>query len=415
MDKEFSTQGYPPPISQLVRTFLRQYHIVHQINEDSYLVPSAIQPHPGLVLNVEQGSFPGRGFSLSQDVFDDDDEQPASLQVGPAITRRRVTRDIEIEKPGLVYRRILHLPPIASGFWSKLISLFIQKPDFQHIVHTATPGQFSLHQGAIQQLLCMIGNVSLQWHYWKTGIILFLEEQMLLRVNSLRCHEFEDPQKQMVLSETQKKVKFFHFRGSEGWQFIPSQYTEVIEVIVPDVRLHSKGSRDSNLSHQPMSAKILTKALEIIDEVLKNHCEHLAMTGIYTINDMLHVIPCPLCFGDNDTRGTYQHSHVYPAVQHPPDVQDNQSEDLPLDPVEPPPTDARKSPELNSIYVFTVDECIMKTFTSDNIECPEHGKLGFQHLAPDLVSHNTLYFCFPMPSHSMPKRFTLYESPSYTV
>lgn len=209
---------------------------------------------------------------------------------------------MQVKKTGLVYRRMLHLPPIASGFWSKLISLFIQKEDFQNIIHDSAPGRFDL-QMATHSLLCLIGNLSLRWQYWKTGIILKLDNQLLLRVNSLCSYAFRDPEQREDLSRMQEKVRYFSFKTDEGVGKIPNVYTETIEVIVPDVYLIRDQSEEiAPQERQPMSAKILTKALEIIDEVLKNHCEHLAMSGIYTVSDMLHVIPCPLCFGDEDNR-----------------------------------------------------------------------------------------------------------------
>ena len=232
----------------------------------------------------------------------------------------------------------------------------------------------------------MIGNLLLKWEYWKTGTVLALEDQVLLRMNSLRSDEFEDPLKREVLSETQKKVKYFCYKGRAGQEFVPRIYTEVIEIIVPEVQLiHDDG--DTSADPQSMSAKILTKALEIVDEVLKNHCENLASTGIYTVHDMLHIVPCPLCFGDEDSRmqdnpwedvaqslPEYMHAQTGEGAEtHNPQTAWKESKSLNL------------QPDMNMIYTFTVDECIKQTFESDHIECPKHGKLEFKHLVPDLV------------------------------
>ena len=40
----------------------------------------------------------------------------------------------------------------------------------------------------------MIGSIEVSWVYWKTGIILYANDTLILRVNSLHRHEFEDPQ-----------------------------------------------------------------------------------------------------------------------------------------------------------------------------------------------------------------------------
>ena len=333
------------------------------------------------------------------------DEGPAGLPSlnfsGPAATCRPVERVMQLKKTGLVYRRMLHLPPIASGFWSKLISLFIQKEDFQNIIHDSAPGKFDL-QMATHSLLCLIGNLSLQWQYWKTGIMLILEDQLLLRVNSLSSDAFTDPQQRETLSHSQKKVRYFFFKTDDGGgRNISSLFTETIEIIVPDVYLVRDQSEVVIPQEcQPMSAKILTKALEIVDEVLKNHCEHLATSGIYTVGDMLHVIPCPLCFGDTDCRPKEDpwqiplnqeeaDTRTSPPPPPPPPPPTPQEAEGGQQPIEEAALDAAPAPERNeapSIFVVTIDQCIQQTLMSDYIECPAHNKLGLRYLAPDLVS-----------------------------
>ena len=396
MDREFENRGYAKKIGKLIRTFLHEYNVIHQINNQSFLVPSAISADP-LPLEQEQGVFP---FSHPPPTCMDD--LTSFPSIGPSVLNQTAsTNGAMVKVTGLLYRRLLLLPPIASGFWSKLISLFIQKHDFQQIVHGSAPANFSLQQGSAHHLLCMVGNLTLEWQYWKTGIMLFLDNQLLLRVNSLRSHEFEDPQERVVLSNTHNKVKYFHFKGNTGWQFVPKHYTEVIEVVVPEVCIIQKEMDPHPQVSNPMNAKILTKALEIIDEVMKNHCEHLATSGIYAVNDLLHVVPCPLCFGDTDNRPTelsltdsldrtldlplmsinptriaLQGDETPPAMEDSVEVEQRPQQNGSI----PSPLDGQ-----NSIYVFTVDDCIKQTFVSDHIECPNHGQLEAQYLVPDLV------------------------------
>ena len=404
MDQEFQSRGYNPKTSKLIRTFLHEYNVIHQINHEFCLVPSAINPDP-LPLDKQQGVFP---FSHPPPTCRDDLTSFPSI-VPTALNRKSNIDHMHVRTTGLLYRRLLLLPPIASGFWSKLISLFIQKNDFQKIVLGSTPGNFSLQQGAAYRLLCMIGNLTLEWQYCKTGIMLLLEDELLLRVNGLRSHEFEDPQERVVLSDTENKLKYFHYRGNAGWKFVPRHYTEVIEVVVPEVYIITQQELNTH-SHNsnPSSAKILTKALEIIDEVLKNHCEHLASTGIYAVNDLLHVIPCPLCYGDTDNRHT-DHETLMDSLE--------DTLDIPLISINPalvalhgdeallamedsaemqqrPLENGSLTPTVdqqNSIYVFTVDDCIKQTFISDYIECPTHGQLASQYLVPDLVGVMCMY------------------------
>ena len=407
MDEEFHMQRCDHSVSKLIRSFLNELHIIHQVNRDYCLVPSAIDSDPVLKSQAEYGSFPRASVYQIQHM--DADSLPS---FGTIHTNSYDRHHLQVRETGLVYRRMLLLPPIASGFWCKLIALFLQKTDFQQIVRDATPGELDLHpSGPSHRLRSVIGNLELSWIYWKTGIVLYVGEKVVLRVNSLQENEFTDPQwtldaRESVYSVRRNKLRLFHYQGEGGWQSIPTHFKEVIEVIVPEVFIErSAGSAAGDDTPMDLSAKILAKALEIVDEVLKNHCEHLALTGIYSLNDMLHVIPCAICYGDRDER--------------PRDDDDNDSMD-PLDLVHPqeaiiphliqngvhlpqaePPAGLREdhthhlhrdepgmedSLKEDAIHVFTVDACIKETFTADFVLCPKHGPLDIQYLAPDLVS-----------------------------
>ena len=321
MDSEFQKKDVSPEISQLIRTFLHDFHVIHPINEEMFLVPSAMRPQPLLDLDFETGNFPRRpapplgggaianGGTLSL--------MNASvgggggggghvlLKSAAAVVDRPVHRGLHLEETGLIFRRLFLLPPIASGFWSKLISLCLQKNDFQLLVHREAPGL--MFQGeAAYRLRSMIGSMELSWQYWKTGIILMLDDKMLLRVNSLHADEFEDPSKQLPVSRTREMVNNLVYESEEQIQTPPKHFTEVIEVIVPEINiltpdvdsdpltassplsssltsLSSSCSSSSSSCSCPkcvhcMSAKILTKILEIVDEVLK---QPLQQPGIF--------------------------------------------------------------------------------------------------------------------------------------
>lgn len=82
--------------------------------------------------------------------------------------------------------------------------------------------------------------------------------------------------------------------GSEPCH-IPSHYLESVHITVPQVLL--------NGSAEYLGAQILTRTLEVLDDVLRNHCPDLSEHGVYSSSDLLHIIPCPLCAGDRDERG----------------------------------------------------------------------------------------------------------------
>lgn len=410
MNTEFESRGCDSNISKLIRTFLNEFHIIHQVSKDYCLVPSAISSIPAIPRHVEKGSFPRKAkymYTVQQGATD-----PSLPSILPMACNSPEEIQLKVTDTGLVYRRFMLLPPIASGFWSKLIALFLQKKDFNKLVEKATPVDLALKAvGPAHRLRCMIGDLELNWVYWKTGIMLYISEYVALRVNSYQTHEFEDPFLQnsatdSVFSSRQQMLSNFLYRGADGYESVPDHYKEVIEVVAPELhieRANTGNIGEVNRNVKPLSAKLLTKALEIIDEVVKNHCEHLTTTGIYSLNDMRHVIPCPLCYGDEDQREHLIQHRVGP-------LEDSLVGINPMESLNPGLTalgvghvnldhqqgelDASTASQAEStcdlpdgsIWVFTVESCIEQTFSSDLIKCPKHGPLEIECLAPDLVS-----------------------------
>ncbi len=428
MNDQFEQQGCNVNVSKIIRTFLAQFHIVHQISNDYCLVPSAVGSVPKMSRDSEVGSFPCK-TSLLYTTTPLPPTGPSLPSVMPLAGKSPDEIQLNVTTTGLIYRRFIMLPPIASGFWSKLIALFLQKKDFNKLVETATPPELALRaMGPAHRLRSHIGNIEFQWSYWKTGIVLYLGECVALRVNSFQSHEFEDPLATLdktLFSCRQKRLqKFFYFSRNE-YKTFPPHFREVIEIVVPEVRIASANSLDPTGSHsKPLSARILAKALEIVDEVVKSHCEYLCTSGIYSHSDIAHVIPCPMCFGDEDCRkqqlnqqrqdpyhdeddislsGGYncdptaglvpghflnglsfegiEENDGKPLPDHPPPYQDAVQEDEEVDTTQFP----------GSIFVMTAESIIKETFSSDEVCCPVHKQLQIEHIAPDLVIKKLMY------------------------
>ena len=120
----------------------------------------------------EQGSFP---YSVTPTK----EKAPESFNWQSFVPRAAMSsmQSICSERlTGLVYRRMFLLPPTPSGFWSKFISLCLQKKDFGNIIATevseANRDATIMHGNNV--LRCGIGPYELNWTYWKTGIILYM-------------------------------------------------------------------------------------------------------------------------------------------------------------------------------------------------------------------------------------------------
>ena len=395
MDKALEKQGLgvasSKTIGNLIRQFLVEHGVIHKIDADNYLVPSAINPDPNLPLDLKLGYFP---FHIAAEPAEDDGKDDYERIASSPYTTP--SPKLSLVSTGLVYRRMLHLPPIASGFWSKLISLCIQHEEILLLISSGSSSH-DIHMGT-NRLRGMVANVSIEWQYWKTGIMLIADDKLLMRVNSLRRDVFEDPKHQLVISSTLSKVENFQYKEAGRWVDIPGHLSEVIEIIVPVTYLTDSGEKSffeqESMSWNSVSAKLMAKVLELVDEILKNHCEHLAMNGIYTINDMLHLVPCPLCYGDEDHRtpqiARVEHQtepardrHTMAAIRR--RAVTIQRERAISKSVAVMEDTTGASPRL---HAFRVDECIQQTLVSDSMSCPKHGQLEIVHLAPDIVSPN---------------------------
>ena len=236
--------------------------------------------------------------------------------------------------------------------------------------------------------------------YTCAGIVLSMDSSMVLRINSLYEDEYKDPSLRAPISETNLKIGRFHF-VDEGGSFIPldPRFSDVIEVIVPEVELIMESRCDSTVS-----TKLLAKALEILDEVLKGHCEPLAEDGIYSMNEMCHVVPCPICFGDKDNRIRRPQSVIMKGDQalrslHPRLASRLRSRASSVQnrPIENP-LQGTSGPvkKCDIIVVFAIDQCIQRSTESEFIICPAHDnkEISLECLVPDIVSVLSTVFAY---------------------
>ena len=394
MDRELESRGHSKDTGHLVRAFLQEHAVIHQLDSDSFLIPTVLSSEPPLPLEMELGFFPFKESHMMRHEPAKENIREGALLSSTSsavsiLSYKKPAQRLRVVKTGLVFRRTLFLPPIASGFWSKLISLFILKEEFFHFISTSAPQNYALQVGS-NHLRGMIGNVSIEWYYWKTGILLIADDQLLMRVSSLRREVFEDQKQQSSVPSAHRKVELLQYTVGKEWKSAPRHFNEVIEVIVPVAILTEEETAPPHLSQSTsLSAKLLAKALEIADEVLKNHSKPLAMNGIYTVGDMLHLIPCPICYGDTDQRVSSVSSPVGTKNAHPFLSLTTERKHM----VRNVPRRSGTVIESQYLYSFTVDECILQASLSDCINCPRHGSLEICYLAPDVVSHCSQFIC----------------------
>eukprot|EP00731_Ephydatia_muelleri_P024118 Em0016g389a len=346
LEKEYAAQGIAPGTARLICHFLHAFHIIHPIGKDTFLAPSAIALNLNYILDSEMGTYP-RCLPGQPPL-----PTEAELEARPVNTLfwgRAPVQTFKIQATGLVYRRLFLMPPLASGFWNELISLCLQRNEFFSMIQSDVPGQ-SYCEDATFFHRAMIGNVSVFWQYWKTGMVLYLDQQVMLRMNSIQGYEYEGTQPPQLQSQSRLQQKLrtrsLQYVVEKEWIEVPPEYSEVMEVVVPEVVVGEGGA-----NRPSPSLKLLGKALEMFDEVLQNHCHSMAEQGIYSVGEMLHLVPCPLCVGDRDARK------------------------------DAPPPSLKNHP----LCAFSLEYCIRRSLEDDCVECPWHKRLELELIAPDLL------------------------------
>ena len=341
--------------------------------------------------------FPWGSFSIDDAPHD----RHSFTSFLPAAANRSLPSEVKIRRTGLILRRMFLLPPISLDFWNRVINLCLQKTDFAKIVHENFNDTVSMFRGDYGQFHQIGSNFHLRWKYWRTGVVLELNHQPILTINSLKCDAFTDPINEIIISDTSQKAKRFQF-CDEGNKLIPlkGSFTEVFEVIVPEIILEPVNPSGFPFAQEDLSPseksraisfKLLAKGLEIIDEVLRGYSSDFAEDGIFSLRNMFHVVPCPICFGDRDNRPRH------PSIRR--SQSDNHHRPR-LGTCTRQVFQTRRvnrlssTPEVESgrslgsdIIVFSIGQCVEAAVGGvDCINCPTHGDLNLKSLTPDIVS-----------------------------
>ena len=131
LKKEFHKRTMLDHNAQLICSFLHSCHVIHLINTEVFLIPAAMPMQPPVGLDAVTGSFPRNTHNH---------EEPMELMCVRDLPLVPVLqRLIKVEATGLIYRRKLYMPLLASGFWGELVSLFLQSSDFYKLIREAVP------------------------------------------------------------------------------------------------------------------------------------------------------------------------------------------------------------------------------------------------------------------------------------
>ena len=299
---------------------------------------------------------------------------PSNTECFSVVAQRLCTKEVVLHSTGMCYRRIFVADYIPVNFWPRLIARFLSSAKSFHKIICNNCFINVYCENLLEVGNAVIGALPCQWSCGKSHITLKLGDDVIFCANGLYgSSDVDNNRKKAPISHSVKILEKMHIYHGSDDGFKPVNINDGFEVTIPDYIVNS-GTNTENLIHEStlMGAQILSRALEIIDEVLKGWFEGLTEHGIYSTNYLTQFIPCPYCFGDTT----------------PKDVLDATLEkDLDEDPCD----DEIPAKIPSGLVGFSFQYCLHQGRLSNFVKCfnssCSYGKrLSLKCLAPDIVS-----------------------------
>ena len=355
-----------PRFMEAIIMLLSKFELAIPLDKTTFLIPSLLQNEevPEILTQVFNSFSRSRAFTLDPN-YNHQSENSLSLSTS-IISKRRsgtgylttvahtsVPKQITLIPTGKCFHRVFVADHIPANFWPRLIARFLSSARSFHaiICDNCSPGIQC--ENLVQVGDATIGALKCGWSYAKNYISLCLGQDILLCVNGLH---------RKGKSASSSKVETVRVYN-EDVDFKSLDVHDGFEVIIPDYKVRSHATLDSNAAHEScfMSAQILSHVLETTDEVFRDWFDGLSDRGIYSDKYLTHFVPCPFCYDGkkSDLHNANRATTIQPK--------------------------RGKNP-----VGFSVRYCLLQARTTDCITCPNCGELSLKDLAPDLVSFKTL-------------------------
>ena len=260
---------------------------------------------------------------------------------------------LQMLSTGVVMRRLYVLHGTPIGFWPQLISHFYTERIFSNIVKEAI-------KRTLQHGVDPGDSFASKWRYHKHSIELVTNNVTILTIGSVG-RDYMDMKQTSHRSEI--NLASFHFYNDQGelkesdFKF----YSGVLIEVNDFVFVSSNSERVINCTPDMCqhSAELLTFAVEMLDCLLS---EVFHRTRMYDDSSWLkELIPCPFCLEDERVgEADYPSSDGYGYGE-------------------------QEAAHSQEPCYFTINYCLTKIKTNQRLQCPKHGGLEMESLAPDLV------------------------------
>ena len=328
---------------------LETFHIVIPMEYNKLLVPALLEDDPRNTMTLTLGTFP-RPCTLKLKP-----PQPVHLPIPIS-----ATPPVQILSTGVVVRRLYVLHGIPIGFWPRLISHFYTEKIFFQII-TKVLSQCRENIGA---------EYAPRWNYSKRNIWLTIKNTTLLTVGVAGRDYMNMHQSSHCCKIDLANV---HYISRGRWLKSQFKFNSGVLIEVNDFAFVSSSDSDQVITCDPdmfrHTAELLAFAVEMIDSLLSEVFHRPKFFGDSTW--MKELIPCPYCLGDKPIYN-FDHLGVARLQEKVKCCSKHQTiQDL--------------SQEIETIYYFHINQCLLKADSGERIACPKHGCILLDCLAPDLV------------------------------
>ena len=248
--------------------------------------------------------------------------------------------------------RYYRLPFVPNGFFARVIARFMSTNMIDYI-------QSSLESGPLDDTLTNQAH----WKCWRDGIIITWHHMEIFRIAPITFPLPGTTDTHLISSEGDKPVK-------------TSKGIEIKVAIMPEEIVVKSNAFPNERSNMPVSSHcratwLLHQATTIVNSVFEDWYEIFAKNTTFDFN--LTANPCTECLKSVST--SERAAFNFPTQQRTPETQSNS-----------PHGNSSRPLQQAVFYMFTSPYCSRAVADGRlDVECPTHGKLSLNVVAPDLV------------------------------
>ncbi len=332
-------------------TLMQKFEVILLLDEQRILIPSLLPP----------------GEVDSCVVFPKSVDLPDSEADYFDHVRKEPTAPI-FQTPYVMFVRYYHLPFVPNGFLARLIARIMGSDIIDHV-------RRSLSAGTVEQQSVLN---AVHWQCWRDGIALIWKRMEIFRIAPLSRLSAGTSQARVMSKSGENLVE-----ATRG--------VEIKVVVLPEdvvsgysVMRSPKGIEQIPQIGRCLGTWLLHQATTTIESVFSDWYEGCARRKGFEMSSVQVTNPCPACF--HEVRQEQSLAITPPLVRRITQSISLAARNFTRKPVTAPCSNDKPT------YLFPSPYCAYVVAEDKRLECPRHGGLLVEDVAPDLVCGNFIYY-----------------------